>query len=855
MNAKASLRRHGAIERRIRRAAWLGTAAAIVAATIGGIAAAQSTITQWTFEGDVLTPATGSGTAGLLGTATGSFATGSGGGRAWNTTTYAAQSTNSGTVGVQFLFGTTGYKDLSFSFNHRASGTASRWSQIDYTLDGGTNWTTGFWNNNGGLTPHDTFHSFNVDFTGVTGANDNANFGLRIVSIFSPQAFDQNSTLAPFAANTAYMRANAGAVYSPSTSTATGDYGTSGTWRFDNVTLSGFVQGAKNISWNTTDGAWNTSDANWTGGGSIFAEGDNVTFAGAAGGTVTVDAAGVAPGSTTVSAAAGTYTFAGGAIGGTGALVKSGAGTVALTATNTFAGGTTIDGGVLSVDGADRLGSGAVAIGGGTLRSVAGGDLSLANALSVAAAGGTIDTGAANVSLLGGASLAGTLTKTGAGTLVLDTATVTTGGFDVAAGTLQIGASAASVGTLNLAAANSLTGDLVIRGVQRVNVNAGGSVSGSGAMQFAASGALLSQATGNAGGAVAASIELNSTGIAFTPGVMSTGSYTPASFTTTIGATTGGALAISGPISGDSDVNISNNSSTGGGRGLLVLSGQSTYAGNTIIDANTPDNAANVRLGVANALPVTGGLIYGTRTGVGAAVLDLDGFDQTVAFVADGPQFVAGSKFLTITNLGTSDSTFTIGGASSATFGGVLTNGAGALLHLAKDGAGTQTLTGAHTYGGTTDILAGSLVVEGSLASTMLVDVRSGAAIGGAGVIAGSLLFRDGSDLLFDVANTLIVDGASVSFENFGVTNLRGFGTSVPDGTYTLLAGFANIDTTNLRNFGVANAYSLGDGRHAFFTGGDLVLHVTAVPEPSAVVLAALGMAIVSARALSRRRR
>lgn len=855
MIAMATLQRHGEIGRRMRPAGWLAAAAAILAVALGGNAPAQSTITQWTFEGDVLTPATGSGTAGLLSTVTGTFAAGSGGGRAWNTTTYAAQSTNSGTAGVQFLIGTTGYKDLSFSFNHRASGTASRWSQVDYTLDGGTNWVTGFWNNNGGLSPHDTFYNFNVDFTSVTGANGNANFGVRIVSIFSPQAFDQNSTLAPFAANTAYMRANAAAVYSPSTSSATGDYGTTGTWRFDNVTLSGFVQGAKNISWNTTNGVWNTSAANWTGDGLFFADGDSVTFAGASGGTVTVDAAGVAPGSTTVSAGAGTYTFAGGAIGGTGALVKSGAGTLALTAANTFAGGTTIQGGVLSVDGTDRLGSGAVAINGGTLRSAAAGDLSLANAVSVAAAGGTIDTGAATVSLTGGTSLAGVLTKTGAGTLVLDTATVTTGGFDVAAGVVQIGANAASVGTVNLAAANNLTGDLVIRGVQRVNVNAGGSVSGTGAIKFAASGALLSQASGNAGGTVAAPIGLNSTGIAFTPGVMSTGAYTPASFTTTIGATTGGALTLSGPISGASDVNISNNSTTGGGRGLLVLAGQSTYSGNTIIDTNTPDGTANVRLGVSNALPATGGLIYGTRTGVGAAVLDLDGFDQTVAFVADGPQFASGSKFLTITNLGTSDSTFTIDGAGSATFGGVLTNGAGALLNLVKDGAGTQTLTGAHTYAGTTDILAGALVVDGSLGSSMLVDVRSGAAIGGAGVIAGSLLFRDGSDLLFDAARTLTVDGASVSFENFGISNLRGFNASVADGTYTLLAGLANINFANLRNLGVANAYSLGDGRHAFFTGGDLVLHVTAVPEPSAVVLAALGVGAVAVRALARRRR
>ncbi len=134
---------------------------------------------------------------------------------------------------------TVGKSNISLSFAHRASGTGSRWAQVDYTLDGGSNWTTGFWNNNGGLSPHDQFWGFDVDFSSVTGANNNAGFGFRIVSIFSPAAFDQNNTLSPYSANTAYMRANGGAVYSPLTSTATGDYGASGSWRFDNVTVSG----------------------------------------------------------------------------------------------------------------------------------------------------------------------------------------------------------------------------------------------------------------------------------------------------------------------------------------------------------------------------------------------------------------------------------------------------------------------------------------------------------------------------------------------------------------------------------------------------------------------------------------
>jgi len=219
------------------------TTLALAGAIMTG-AQAQSILTQWTFEGqDPLatnspTPATGSGTASLIGGTTGNFATGAGGTGTvgWNTLTYAAQEAESGARGVQFLTSTVGFTDINITFAHRASGTASRWSQLDYTLDGGANWTTDFWNNNGGLSPHDLFYTFNVDLSAIVGANDNPNFGFRIVSIFSPLAFNQNTTLS-YAADTAYMRANAQAAYDPDPGTGTSNYLTTGTWRFDDVTV------------------------------------------------------------------------------------------------------------------------------------------------------------------------------------------------------------------------------------------------------------------------------------------------------------------------------------------------------------------------------------------------------------------------------------------------------------------------------------------------------------------------------------------------------------------------------------------------------------------------------------------
>lgn len=213
-------------------------------ASLLALAAASSAqaaiITQWDFGTGTLTPNIGTGTANYVGgvAASGSgFATGVTG-SGWNTTTYAAQSAGSGTRGVLFLTSTVGFEDISVSLDHRASGTASRWARFEYTTDGGTSWTAHS-NNAGGLSPHDTFYSFNIDLSSLTSVDNNPNFGFRVVSIFSPQAFDQNNSLAPFGANAAYMRANAGAVYSPSSSSATGDYGATGTWRFDNVTING----------------------------------------------------------------------------------------------------------------------------------------------------------------------------------------------------------------------------------------------------------------------------------------------------------------------------------------------------------------------------------------------------------------------------------------------------------------------------------------------------------------------------------------------------------------------------------------------------------------------------------------
>jgi autotransporter-associated beta strand protein len=195
-----------------------------------------ATIAKWTFEGDVITPAEGAGTASLIGGTTQAFFTGNGGGRGLSVSAFPALTASSGASGLQFEVPTTGSSGISMTFDHRGTGTSSRWARVDYSLDGGTTWTENFWNNhdeaNGGratgLSPHDTFYTFTISFASVAGANNNAGFRVRVVSIFSPLAFTANS-----------VSYGAGTTYQPANSAGTATYGSSGAWRFDNVTFTG----------------------------------------------------------------------------------------------------------------------------------------------------------------------------------------------------------------------------------------------------------------------------------------------------------------------------------------------------------------------------------------------------------------------------------------------------------------------------------------------------------------------------------------------------------------------------------------------------------------------------------------
>jgi len=123
---------------------------------------------------------------------------------------------------------------------------------------------------------------------------------------------------------------------------------------------------AATVVWDdaNSNNAWNTTDANWTG-GATFANGNDATFTGATGETVTVVAGGVAPASTGITAN-GAYTFSGGAIGGT--LSKAGTGALTLGSTNAFT-SVALNGGSITLGNATALGSGTLTVGSGAASS------------------------------------------------------------------------------------------------------------------------------------------------------------------------------------------------------------------------------------------------------------------------------------------------------------------------------------------------------------------------------------------------------------------------------------------------------------------------------------------------------
>lgn len=425
---------------------------------------------------------------------------------------------------------------------------------------------------------------------------------------------------------------------------------------------------------------------------------------------------------------------------GTGVLRKTGSGVVTLTGTNTYSGGTDIydDGGLR------------------------GTSTSLTGDFNIADANATLEFDqAANATFAGDVSGAGSFIKSGAGTLTLTGAFTHTGGIAIQAGGLT--------GTSNV-----FSGDIANNGTltfdQGFDGAYAGNVSGTGDFVKAGAGNLtLTGTLGHTGATTVQAGGLTGTSNVFSGDIVNNG-----------------ALIFDQAFDGTFAHDVSGTGGLGKtGTGTVTLTGTLTYTGSTIIQAG--------------GLTGTSSIFPGDITNNGTLTFD-QGFDDTFADDVSGTGgFVkAGTGTVTLTGTfghtgGTTIQAGGLTGTSNALSGDVVNNGTltfdqafdgtfagdvSGVGQFIKSGAGTLTLTGAHTHTGGTTIQAGGLTGTSNVFSG---DIANN----------GALTF----DQAFDGTYAGNVSGTG-GFVKVGTGNLTLTGTHSGAGGTTVQAGGLTVNGT-----------------------------------------------------------
>jgi len=416
---------------------------------------------------------------------------------------------------------------------------------------------------------------------------------------------------------------------------------------------------------------------------------------------------------------------------GGGSVTKSGSSKVTLKGANSYTGGTTIDAGQL------QFNSGAVPATGSITVNAAG--ILLATGVYTSAgawlASGKIAAGSSGVLTLTANNTADA-NFTGYDNLYLGT----TGSYSFGAYTLTPGANGYRLGgaggTLTISTANTLGAgqDLTVGGNltlsaannnfnQDITVNAGmlslGSTTALGIPTSITLAGDTSLRAYVASTVIDAPITLGASGATVTINAEFAG--------------TGGVvytLTLNGAISGDGNLTL-NGINFGNTYQTVILGGQSSYGGATLMNCSSPGVAFFVKLAVADALPVTTELTLdgGLGTGTGRhLVFELNGNDQTLGGLQNIPRNL---RIQSVRNTSVTPATLTVNNTSDYTFSGQLgTSTATGNFGLTKGGSGKLTLTGANVYKGTTSVKGGTLSISMAyLADTADVTVATGAVL------------------------------------------------------------------------------------------------------------------------------
>ena len=335
---------------------------------------------------------------------------------------------------------------------------------------------------------------------------------------------------------------------------------------------------------------------------------------------------------------------------GSSELVKSDLGTLVLSGSNSYTGGTAIDGGTLQISSDANLGasSGALSLDGATLTNTAS---VVSNRMVTLNAGGGTFNALDTLTLNGSVDGAGTLTKTGSGTLVLNGTNTYQGGTVIDGGTLQV-ASDANLG--DAAGALSFNG---------------------GTLHTTASFTSARAATLNAGG-----------------GIFDTDNLT----TLTLSSAIGGSGAL-----------------TKGGTGALVLAADNSYAGGTTIAAGTLQLGNGGASGSITGNVADNGTLAFNRNntyGFGGLIFGTGGLDQSGSGVTI---LTANNSYAGATNV--RSGTLIVNGDQSAATGATTVEAGGALGGSGTVGGNVNVLDNGALNPGNVGSTPGTLTINGNL--------------------------------------------------------------------------------------------------------------------------------------------
>ena len=270
--------------------------------------------------------------------------------------------------------------------------------------------------------------------------------------------------------------------------------------------------------------------------------------------------------------------------------------------------------------------------------------------------------------------------------------------------------------------------------------------------------------------------------------------------------------AISGQISGDSQLELATFAND---NSALLLSNSNNaandWSGGTLINSLAASRKVIIRLGANEQIPDGAGKGDLTINGPDVARLDLNGKNETLNGLIAGA-----SANYQITNGGATASILTLGNNNAnGAFGGTIkdTGFASNSLSIVKIGTGTQTLSGASSYVGSTTVKGGRLVFTGgaSIATTAQLTVTTNGTVDLSDIVPMTLPTNNVAASNGTFAVALVSGGSAITTPTLlvgGDTNFISV-TSIP-AVSTYPAQFTIIKATNsvlgTLNFGLAGA-------------------------------------------------